>query len=1055
MNYNISEYIIRAYVSDGEVFIDGKILFQKNKVIDINIDSFDESIISAEVDGERGKKYSVKVFFDENGNIYRTICTCCKGKCRHIAAVLFEISGFESGNCEKKLFVKKGNIGEKLIDDFRKFNFDRKNLNVKRKINVYPFFRLIDDNKCGIGFFAGNRTHHKIDNIYGFFMKMSNGGKYNANKNISFGKYELKQDSFKYLDFIQRQINNFYDFSRDVKEFFGKDYFVLNRSGVDDFFRLAMGSEVYSEVFSENGNALLNIEFTEDYFDFNVFFEKDGGVVKLCGNDMDIRLIEGIEFGYIIKDNRMFRIEKEKFDIIKTLNDAFMISKKNEIVFLPEDLDKLAESLIYPLEKNNLLRDAGKAYEVLDIAVPEIKFYLDNQGGTVFLEVEFVYAKESGGGYIFQNKIQEEILNMNFEYEYENGYSMSDDEFIFELYDKNAEKLKSFGEVFLSENFKKRKIKIYKNVLREVKISGGLLEIDFDLSDFDLKEAYEILNAYKIKKRFYKLKDGAFINLETSSLEPMLDIMDGFDLSEKEMLGKNTLSMPIYNVFYLNDIITKGNYSIKTNDVYEEIAGRFKDIEQNGYSVPKSLDGVLRDYQKKGFFWLKTLVSLNFGGILADDMGLGKTVQIISLILSDMEKQPSIVVCPTSLVYNWKNEVEKFAPSIECLIVAGSPAARSDIILKKDFNGLFITTYDLLKRDIKYYDGFNFRFIIADEAQNIKNSFTQNARAVKTLKGDIKFALTGTPVENSLAELWSVFDFVMPGYLGGRKHFRMAFENPIVKYENREVSEKLKRKIMPFILRRVKTDVLKELPEKTETVLYCDMSDKQVKLYNAKLIEAKHEIERFVLEGNLEMKRMEILAHITRLRQLCCHPSLFIENYSGGSGKLSLAIDTIKSASEAGHRILLFSQFTSMLNIIKDELENEGIPFFYLDGAVPSKERLDMTERFNMGEKEIFLISLKAGGTGLNLTGADVVIHFEPWWNPAVMDQASDRAHRFGQMKNVHIFYMVAKNSIEEKIIALQNKKKQLVKSVISDDGEIMIGNMTRDDILSIFESYS
>jgi len=382
-------------------------------------------------------------------------------------------------------------------------------------------------------------------------------------------------------------------------------------------------------------------------------------------------------------------------------------------------------------------------------------------------------------------------------------------------------------------------------------------------------------------------------------------------------------------------------------------------------------------------------------------MGLGKTLQVITVLLAEkgITNYPSIVVAPTSLIYNWEKEIHKFAPQLNARVIAGTAGKRKELFAGENAD-VWITTYDMLKRDIELYTNINFKYIIADEAQNIKNPSTQNAKAIKLLMGEVRFALTGTPIENALSELWSIFDFVIPGYLYNATRFAKTYEAPILKDDDKDAATQLKRHIAPFILRRLKTDVLTELPPKIETTLYAEMLPEQKKMYTAYLLKAKGELDDIVNNGSFNNSRIDILSKLTRLRQICCHPAVFAEDYTGGSGKLNLTLTSIDNFLETGHRILIFSQFTSMLAIIRTRLEEQQIDYFYLDGATDSKERMNMAESFNDGEGKVFLISLKAGGSGLNLTGADVVLHYDPWWNPAVMDQASDRAHRIGQKKN-------------------------------------------------------
>jgi SNF2 family DNA or RNA helicase len=405
------------------------------------------------------------------------------------------------------------------------------------------------------------------------------------------------------------------------------------------------------------------------------------------------------------------------------------------------------------------------------------------------------------------------------------------------------------------------------------------------------------------------------------------------------------------------------------------------------------------------------------------------------------------------LLYNWENEIRRFAPSLTTQVISGQAVTRSALIKSTDADVL-ITTYDMMKRDTEAYGELNFEFIIADEAQNIKNPSTQNAKGIKEIKGRVRFALTGTPIENTLTELWSIFDFIMPGYLYTSHKFQRVYETPIVKDNDEEKATRLRKQISPFVLRRTKRGVLTELPEKTETILPAELMPEQKRIYQAHLLMARGELENLSGQSTMADSRMRILAILTRLRQICCHPALFLEDYGGGSGKLDLCMETIQMAVESGHRILLFSQFTSMLNILKAALESTPYAYFYLDGTTKAEQRMEMTSRFNAGECDLFLISLKAGGTGLNLTGADVVIHYDPWWNPSVMDQASDRAHRYGQEKAVQIFNLVAKDTIEEKIMVLQEKKRNLIESVVTEGGGF-INTLTEEELRMLFAEYS
>ena len=436
----------------------------------------------------------------------------------------------------------------------------------------------------------------------------------------------------------------------------------------------------------------------------------------------------------------------------------------------------------------------------------------------------------------------------------------------------------------------------------------------------------------------------------------------------------------------------------------------------------------------------------------------GKTIQILSVIVDYVQKnkekrKASLVVSPSSLSLNWKNEAEKFANGLKTLVIRGSLAERKNKIKNIEKYDLVITSYDLLKRDIELYKekDYQFKYVIADEAQYLKNSNTQNAKAVKQIKSETRYALTGTPIENSLAELWSIFDFIMPGYLFGYRKFKNTYETPIVKGEDEAAMSKLKMLIEPFVLRRNKKQVLKELPEKTVTVLDNEMGEEQRNIYLNYLIRAKQEISEQIDLNGYEGSRMQILAALTRLRQICCHPSLFIKDYNEGSSKLEQCMEIVQEAVNGGHKILLFSGYTSMFEIIEKELKQSNINYFKLTGSTKVEERMRLVDEFNENpEIQVFLISLKAGGTGLNLTGADMVIHYDPWWNVSTENQATDRAYRIGQRNNVQVYKLITKNSIEEKIYKLQERKAKLADEML-DTKTKFVSKLSKEEIMELF----
>ena len=517
---------------------------------------------------------------------------------------------------------------------------------------------------------------------------------------------------------------------------------------------------------------------------------------------------------------------------------------------------------------------------------------------------------------------------------------------------------------------------------------------------------------------------------------------------ELEDLVNNLNNVQLKNE--INTFIKESKTKLTKDEVeFKKYIEEIKNIEP---VIPSEVSDILRGYQKDGMAWLSQLSYLGFGGILADDMGLGKTLQVIAYIHGIKPEKPTLIVAPSALTYNWLSEINKFTPNAKTIIVDGAKEDREKLIQTIGEYEFVITSYPLLRRDIAHYKEFEFSYCFIDEAQHIKNPKTMNARSVKKINAEHKFALTGTPIENSLLELWSIFDFVMPGYLYSAHEFRNRYEMPLVKDGDKMTADSFRARIKPFMLRRMKSDVLNELPEKIENTMYAELTGEQKKMYTSYLALAKNQTLALLCEGG--QGKMRILTLLMRLRQICCHPTLFDENYDKDSGKLDLLMELVTNAVESGHRILVFSQFTSMLSIIRESLKNVGIDSFYLDGKTPSYERAELSDRFNGGENNVFLISLKAGGVGLNLTGADTVIHYDPWWNPAIEDQATDRAHRIGQKNIVEVIKLVAKDTIEEKIIQLQEDKREIINSVMSDNSLNInnISKLTNEEILDLFK---
>jgi SNF2 family DNA or RNA helicase len=519
------------------------------------------------------------------------------------------------------------------------------------------------------------------------------------------------------------------------------------------------------------------------------------------------------------------------------------------------------------------------------------------------------------------------------------------------------------------------------------------------------------------------------LSLESNAFQEIARFLNDLGLQKKDLNGTE-IRLPVVRGLYLTDTLQTGS-AVTLGKSFRKLLESMRNPDHLEFPVPADLEPILRDYQKYGFQWLKTLARYRFGGILADEMGLGKTIQSIAFLVSVLPEiresgRTALIVSPASLLYNWRNELARFAPGVRAVIADGSREERERALSDLSGTDVIITSYPLLRRDVVRYAGLAFHTLILDEAQSFKNHHTLTAQTVKAIQAEYRFALTGTPVENRLEELWSIFHVVFPGLFPGSNAFRELSREAVAK------------RIRPFLLRRLKSDVLKELPEKIESLQASQLLPEQKKLYLAYLAELRQDALKHLNAGGYKKNRIKILAGITRLRQLCCHPSLFVEGYAGSSAKFEQLMELIEECRSSGRRLLVFSQFTQMLGLIGRELGDQGVPYFYLDGQTPAQERVELCNRFNEGQRDLFLLSLKAGGTGLNLTGADTIILYDLWWNPAVEQQAADRAHRIGQKKVVQVIRLVSQGTVEDKMYELQERKKNLIDEVIQPGQEAL-----------------
>ncbi len=1082
MDYKIDKGYILTLASNKNVFLVGEKLYKQNQIKDIGI-LFQENMGLENVWAKFSESFNnakVNLYFSDSGFLDKYSCTCgsstiWKGACVHVIATLFALINAKDDN----VYKAKTSANAQAIFRFfeRQLQEDIEQLSelsnpYSEKATLKPILHSRENNRPYLTFQIGFQKMYILKNIQTFIENVKDENIVRYGKNLEF-KHTISvfdDESKKLINFLIDFFTLFYEI-KSITYSYGSglsNNFYLLGTFLDNFFEIY--KEKYIDIFAYSlSNISMNCYVTSQKPNIKFKLDYDEENIILKSEKFSFSYFHGENYTYMITEGYIHILEndyaKTLFPLIREINKSIY----SEIIFPKEHNNKFLSFVLPRLKKLDLIdENSNLPNQILEETKVKKRVYLDfDKKHHITCTVLFCYDDNEINPLIradldIARNLYEEyqilsyIKSFGFYEETKNEYYiLTDEEKIFDFYSTGVSGLTNIAEVYATDEFENSRVKPISKAAFGMRIQGNLLEINFDV-DYSINELLEALNSYKAKKKYHKLKNGSFIDLQDKNIEAYEEILSSMDITKKD-IKENSIILPKYRTLYLDEVIKeKEQAKLEADEKVKRLTDDFRNYKELDFEIPSGLNNTLRSYQKIGFKWLKTLSYYGFGGILADDMGLGKTIQVISVLLSEKNDnnknpKPSIVVTPTSLIYNWEHEIQRFAPLLNITVLFGTPKKRKQIFDEnKDNTDVFITTYDVLKRDIQNYDEIVFKYIVADEAQYIKNYKTQNAVAIKELKGESRFALTGTPIENALSELWSIFDFIMPGYLYNQSKFTKTYEAPIIKEDDKEKATQLQKQISPFILRRLKSDVLKELPDKVETTLYSQMEPEQRKIYMAHLLEARGELDTVIAKGAFEKNQLQILSQLTRLRQICCHPLTFMEDYSGGSGKLDLTIDTITAAIESGHKIILFSQFTSMLKILMEELKNRDFSFFYLDGATEAKLRKNMAEQFNNGEKDIFLISLKAGGTGLNLTGADVVIHYDQWWNPSVMNQATDRAHRYGQKNIVQVINIVTKDTIEEKILDLQNKKKDLIDSVIKE-GASFINKLDVDDVKALF----
>ena len=1008
--------------------IEGKRLYQNKLVSDIKGKKI-ESIyhIYGKVKDEKiDKYYNVHIKVDlrnkkmaggncscedyiENKNLHRDF------KCKHMMAVAYKF--YMLAKKDKK---KKGTKEPIKIE--------------KIQVRIEPRLKAIKENgieKYIAEFWIGDNSLALMKSINEFIYCMENKRFLSLNDNFVYNphKHILNEEAEKIISYINKKIS-----SKDSKEkrIIGR-YFEIKAEDLKEFLMLLENNKsIFFNYDYVNYKAEVIKEMLPIHFNIKLKEEK---ISVTTTNKMPIPLNNSLEV--FLYDRKIYLPNEEQIKFLKVIYKPLMDKGQVILANNEENLVKILRILSNITEDISL----GEGVKRLVTSLIKPEFYFTKVNDDIYCKVDINYSigkitllKDINKlsfirDNIYEEKIVMEMEKLKFIRDDSKFKFIGEDEDIYNLLSVRFKELLKEGKVYLTKDFKDIRL------IKGKDLDYSFIEEDegyyFKVKGFTIKELNSALHDMKNKKGFYKTKNNNYLDLKDKTVIRILNILDSLDISDDNItIDKNKM-------LYINESLkNQGTAFDKGEETIKELDKGLSNRQQR--EVPDDLNAKLRNYQVEGFNWLNEIANLKVGGILADEMGLGKTIQIIAFLLSQKGKK-STVITPTSLIYNWRDEFNKFAPSLKVGIIHGDKKNRV-VMMEKDFD-VIVTTYGLIKNDYEYYKEKEFDFCIIDEAQNIKNSKAQNTKYVKAIKASCRIALSGTPMENNLMELWSIFDYIMPGYLLSEAKFKE-------KYLKEDMYDELKELIKPFILRRLKKDVIDELPDKIEKKFMVEMEKNQKAVYQSYIKEVRQKL--YSGEDN----KITVFSYLTKLRQLCLDPSLILDDYVGRSAKIEAALNIVNMAIAENRKLLIFSQFTSVLQKLGDELSEKNIGYLYLDGSTKANKRVEMVKEFNESEElKIFLISLKAGGTGLNLTSSDLVLHFDPWWNPAIEDQATDRAHRIGQQNIVEVIKLIAKDSVEENIIRLQEDKRELINKVISGEeiGSNVIGKLSRDEIIDLF----
>lgn len=1092
------EATIKSLATNQAVYNQGTDLFLKKLIRDLELNEKNRSVEITVYDEQKQKTY---FSFLENGLAQKYSCDCIdfqkqSGACRHVIASMLQLNTFnqdafnsindqeiqdiDAPSTQLQLIRKNRNILNNLFEEAKKdiqlqtISFSKQFLQFEIVLNM---FAIQDAFEYELYLKVGEEHLYVVKDIMEVLHHLLNGKPYMFGKQLTYSPETngILPDERKILSYI-------YDIGKIQQETINMVYgqYTANSSGsmsippnhvpnlveylsaIDGgFVRIAPPPKLLSSI-----NQLVSPTIAEEDekipVTFKVIQEKEHYLLDISEEDKKKQIRVHPSANMISIDSTFYVMDASHFNKASLLIDTMKSMTENPLQLTESDLTSFY-SLILPSLKEIFEYEIDEDIENKIRSIPlKPELYIDYNHKDLLVKPVFKYddveiypldnsqddtskqLEEQTQMFIRDVFNEQEMMNVLSHYFRRN--KIKDGQYIIDsldaisifIYDSLTE-LSELMNVYLTKDAQNI---IYHpdaspSISIEMNRSSNLLDIRFDVTDVTDDELPQLVQALqRSDDRFFQLNSGKIIDLKEDKFQNFSSNIKTMDLNPSEVRADSSVSL-------FRGLSVLQDESVNIGEEFEGFVKELKEPSHLKFNVPQSLTASLRPYQETGFKWLSMLDYYGLGGVLADDMGLGKTIQAITFILSKVEKVGGkyLIICPSSVVYNWEREFEKFGPSTNTVVISGTIEEREMQLkdaLSNDEIDVLISSYPLIQRDIQYYRDYKFQSIILDESQNVKNDATKTTKAVRKLNANTIFALSGTPIENNLNELWSLFSIVLPGLFRTKKSFNDLTEKQIA------------QKIDLFVLRRMKMDVLDDLPPKTETIEFIELSDEQKRLYQTQLSLIRNDVESLIEEDSFEQNRMRVLAGMTRLRQICCDPRLINEDYDGGSAKLDRLMEYLNEALTNKKRVVLFSQFTSMLHIIRQILDENNVDYHYLDGSTPKKDRFDLTTRFNNGDKDLFLVSLRAGGTGLNLTGGDTVILYDSWWNPAIEDQAADRVHRFGQKKSVQVIRLIMKGTIEEGINELQEQKRELIDAVIRSNEDKNVTSLTKEDILNL-----